>query len=394
MLDGLVALPWWGYVVLTLVLTHFTIASVTVFLHRCQAHCALELHPLVAHLFRFWLWLTTGMVTKEWVAIHRKHHAKTETADDPHSPHVVGIGTVFWQGSELYREEARNPETLEHYGHGTPDDWIERNLYTRLSMLGVVVLLSLNLVLFGLLGVVIWAIQMAWIPVTAAGVVNGFGHYWGYRNFETPDGSTNIMNFGILIGGEELHNNHHAYPSSAKFSSKRWEIDTGWLYIRMLAFLKLAKVRRRAPQPMRVAIKDKIDLETAKAIISSKLHVMADYAQHVTLPTLRSELSGNKARGKKLMRQMRTALVREKSRLKPLHRRHLQVLLQDSEALHTVYEFQDRLQQLWSETYASHERLIQAITQWCKEAEATGIRVLHTFAQGLRGYALQPTPVG
>ncbi len=394
MLDGLIALPWWGYVVLTLALTHLTIVSVTVYLHRCQAHCALDLHPLSAHLFRFWLWLTTGMVTKEWVAIHRKHHAKTETAEDPHSPHVVGIGTVFWQGSELYREEAGNADTLEHYGHGTPDDWIERNLYTRLSSMGVVLMLALNLLLFGLLGVVIWAVQMIWIPVTAAGVVNGFGHYWGYRNFETPDGSTNIMNLGILIGGEELHNNHHAYPGSAKFSSKRWELDTGWLYIRMLSFLNLAKVRRRAPQPVRVAIKEKIDLETAKAIISSKLHVMADYAQHVTLPTFRSELSGNKMRGKKLMRQMRTALIREKSRLKPLHQKHLQVLLQDSEALHTVYEFQGRLQQLWNETYASHERLIQAITLWCKEAEATGIRVLQTFAQGLRGYALQPTPVG
>ncbi len=394
MLDGLVALPGWGYVVLTLVLTHLTIVSVTVFLHRCQAHCALDLHPLPAHLFRFWLWLTTGMVTKEWVAIHRKHHAKTETAEDPHSPHVVGIGTVFWQGSELYREEAGNADTLEHYGHGTPDDWIERNLYTRFSSMGVVLMLVLNLVLFGLLGVVIWAVQMIWIPVTAAGVINGFGHYWGYRNFETPDGSTNIMNLGILIGGEELHNNHHAYPSSAKFSSKRWEVDAGWLYIRMLCFLNLARVRRRAPQPVRVAIKEKIDLETAKAIISSKLHVMADYAQHVTLPTFRSELSGNKLRGKKLMRQMRTALIREKSRLKPLHHKHLQVLLQDSETLHTVYEFQGRLQQLWNETYASHEPLVQAITQWCKEAEATGIRVLQTFAQGLRGYALQPTPVG
>ena len=394
MFDGLVALPWWGYVALTLVLTHFTIASVTVYLHRCQAHCALELHPLPAHLFRFWLWLTTGMVTKEWVAIHRKHHAKTETADDPHSPHVVGIATVFWQGSELYRDEAGNPETLRHYGHGTPQDWIERNLYTRFSAMGVVAMLALNLVLFGLAGIVIWAVQMAWIPVMAAGVINGFGHYWGYRNFETPDGSTNIMNLGILIGGEELHNNHHAYPSSAKFSSKRWEIDTGWLYIRMLAFLKLAKICRRAPQPMRVALKDKIDLETAKAIISSKLHVMADYTQHVTLPTFRSEWPGNKIRGKKLMRQMRTALVRENSRLNPLHRRHLQELLQDSEALHTVYEFQGRLQQLWNETYASHERLVQALTQWCKEAEATGIRVLQTFAQGLRGYALQPVTAG
>lgn len=393
MLDGLVSLPWWGYVVLTFILTHCTIIAVTLYLHRCQAHCALELHPVLAHLFRFWLWATTGMITKEWVAVHRKHHAKTETADDPHSPHVLGIDMVFWQGSELYREEAGNPETLEHYGHGTPDDWLERNLYTRFTYLGVVVTLALNLALFGVIGILIWAVQMVWIPVTAAGVVNGIGHYWGYRNFETPDGSTNIINLGVMIGGEELHNNHHAYPSSAKFSSKRWEIDSGWLYIQLLSFLNLAKVRRRAPQPVREKNKDKIDLETAKAIISSKLHVMADYAQYVTLPTFQDELSGVDTRCKKLMRQMRTALVRENTRLKPLHRKHLQKLLQNSEALHTVYEFRSKLQQLWNVTYASHERLVQAITQWCGEAEATGIRVLQTFAQGLRSYALQPGTV-
>ncbi len=332
------------------------------------------------------------MITKEWVAIHRKHHAKTETADDPHSPHVLGIGMVFWQGSELYREAARNPETLEHYGHGTPDDWLERNLYSRFTYLGVIATLMLNLVLFGAIGILVWAVQMVWIPVTAAGVVNGIGHYWGYRNFETPDGSTNIINLGMLIGGEELHNNHHAYPSSAKFSSKRWEIDAGWMYIQLLSFLSLAKVRRRAPQPVRVMDKDKIDLETAKAIISSKLHVMAEYARQVTLPTFRDGLPGD-TRRKKLMRQMRTALIRENTRLKPLHRKHLQELLQSNEALHTVYEFRSKLQQLWSVTYISHERLVQAITQWCKEAEETGIRVLQTFAQSLRSYALQPGTV-
>ncbi len=390
MLEGFVSLPWWGYVLLTLALTHCTTIAVTLYLHRCQAHCALELHPVAAHLFRFWLWATTGMITKEWVSVHRKHHATTETADDPHSPHMVGIGTVFWQGSELYREEAANPETLENYGHGTPDDWIERNLYSRFTFLGVIVILIVNLALFGTAGVLIWAVQMLWIPVTAAGVVNGFGHFWGYRNFETPDGSTNVVNIGVLIGGEELHNNHHAYPGSAKFSSKKWEIDTGWLYIQLLSFLRLAQVRRRAPQPVRVENKDKIDLETAKAIISSKLHVMADYAKHVTLPTFRDEWPGTDIRRKKLTRPMRTALVRENTRLKPSHRKHLQELLQNSETLHTVYEYRSKLQQLWSETYASHERLIQAITQWCKEAEATGILGLQIFAQNLRGYALQP----
>lgn len=390
MLDGLVTLPWWGYIVLTLILTHITIASVTLYLHRCQAHCALDLHPVISHFFRFWLWVSTGMVTKEWVAVHRKHHAKTETEEDPHSPHTKGISTVFWKGAFLYRKESQNVETLENYGHGTPNDWMERNVYTRFSFYGLSALFIINFILFGFIGIAIWAIQMIWIPLTAAGVVNGIGHYWGYRNFETEDGSTNIINLGLVIGGEELHNNHHAYPSSAKFSSEWWEFDLGWFYIQILSFLRLAKVRRRAPQPTRLINKDSIDIETAKAIISSKLHVMADYAHRVTLPTFNTELPDFDASYQKLVRQLRTALIREDSRLNPLHRMHLQELLQNSERLKTVYEFRTRLLELWNQTYASHERLIQAIMQWCKEAEATGIKVLQEFAQSLRGYALQP----
>ncbi len=389
MLNGLITLPWWGYIVVTLVLTHITIVSVTLYLHRCQAHCALDLHPLVSHFFRFWLWATTGMVTKEWVAIHRKHHAKTETEDDPHSPHTKGIAKVFWQGAELYQEEAKNMETIQKYGHGTPDDWLERNLYSRYSFIGLSISFVLNVILFGPIGLTIWAVQMIWIPLFAAGVINGIGHYWGYRNFETEDGSTNVINLGFIIGGEELHNNHHAYPSSAKFSSKWWEIDLGWFYIQLLSLFGLAKVRRRAPKPMRLINKDIIDLETAKAMVSSQLHVMAEYAQKVTLPTFHAELPNFEDRYKKLVSQMRTALIREDSRMKPLHREHLQELLQNSEALHTVYEFRRKLQALWKETHASHERMIQAIIEWCKEAEATGIKVLEDFAQSLRGYALQ-----
>lgn len=390
MFNGLISLPWWGYVIFTLIVTHITIAAVTLYLHRSQAHCALDLHPIVSHFFRFWLWLTTGMVTKEWVAIHRKHHAKTETKQDPHSPYTKGIKTVFWHGAELYREEAKNLETLKQYGHGTPDDWLERNLYTRTSFLGLSILLIVNFLMFGFVGVTIWAIQMIWIPVNAAGVINGIGHYWGYRNFETQDGSTNIVSLAFFIGGEELHNNHHAYPSSAKFSSKWWEFDLGWMYIQLLSFMRLAKVRRRAPQPMRLLNKDKIDLDTAKAIISSKLHIMADYAQSVTLPTFKKEIPSIDFRYKNLLHQMRKALVCEDSRLKPLHRECLQDLLQNNETLQTVYEFRRKLQELWNETYATHERLIQAIIQWCKEAEATGIKVLQDFAQSLRSYALQP----
>ena len=390
MLNGLVTLPWWGYLLVTLFLTHITIAAVTLYLHRSQAHCALDMHPIVSHFFRFWLWTTTGMVTKEWVAIHRKHHAKTETDEDPHSPYTKGIAKVFWQGAELYQEEAKNLETLEKYGHGTPDDWIERKLYSRYSYIGLVASFTISIVLFGGIGITIWAVQMIWIPLNAAGIINGIGHYWGYRNFETEDGSTNIINIGFIIGGEELHNNHHAYPSSAKFSSKWWEIDIGWCYIQLLSFFGLAKVRRRAPQPMRLSNKNIIDLETAKAMVTSRLHVMAEYAQQVTLPTFHAELPNFEERYKKLVNQMRTALVREDSRMKPQQHRHLQELLQTSESLHTVYEMRRKLQDLWNETHASQERMIQAIIEWCKEAEATRIKVLEDFAQSLRSYALQP----
>ena len=396
MFNGLVTLPWWGYLAVALVLTHITIISVTLYLHRCQAHCALDLHPIVSHFFRFWLWTTTGMLTKEWVAIHRKHHAKTETEEDPHSPHTKGIKTVFWQGAELYRDESSIPQTMEQYGHGTPDDWLERNIYSKFSSFGIAISFVLNIIFFGPIGLTIWAVQMVWIPLTAAGIINGIGHYWGYRNFEPEDGSTNITNIGFIIGGEELHNNHHAYPSSAKFSSKWWELDIGWCYIQILSVFGLATVRRRAPQPTRVSDKDRIDLETAKAMVTSQLHIMADYAHKVTLPTFHAELPSfdgaykKAGKYKKLVNQMRTALVREDSRMKPKHREHLQELLQNSEPLETVYEFRRKLQDLWKQTHASHEKMIQAIMQWCKEAEATGIKVLQDFAQSLRGYALQP----
>src|SRR4030065_324241 len=230
-LEGLIALPWWGYIVVTLVFTHITIAGVTIFLHRHQAHRALDLHPLVSHFFRFWLWLTTGMVTKEWAAIHRKHHARCETAEDPHSPQVLGIGKVLREGSELYRAEAKNQETLVKYGHGTPSDWIERHLYTPHSATGFTPMFIVNVLLFGPIGHTIWAVQMMWIPITAAGGINRIGHYWGYRNYEAADASTNIVPWGILIGGEELHNNHHTFASSAKLSSKWWEFDIGWVYL-------------------------------------------------------------------------------------------------------------------------------------------------------------------
>jgi stearoyl-CoA desaturase (delta-9 desaturase) len=390
MLDGLISLPWWGYVLITLILTHITIASVTIFLHRCQAHRALELNPVISHFFRFWLWLTTGMVTKEWVAIHRKHHAKCETEEDPHSPYFKGINTVLWKGTELYKEEAKNRDTITQYGHGTPDDWLERHLYTKYSVVGVSALVIMNFVLFGLYGITIWAIQMMWIPFFAAGVINGLGHYWGYRNFETKDGSTNLTNIGILIGGEEMHNNHHAFPSSAKLSNKWWEFDMGWLYIQVLSVIRLARVKKVAPKPVILKGKDKVDMDTVRAVIVSRFHIMSQYAKNVTLPVFNDQLDKADASCRHLLKQIRSTLVREESRVDEVARNRLQRALRDNEALNTVYEFRRRLQEIWGRTYASHEKLRQALQDWCQQAEATGVQVLKDFAQRLKGYSLQP----
>src|SRR5712692_9788668 len=277
MLDGLIDLPWWGYIIVTLALTHVTIVSVTVFLHRHQAHHALHLHPVVSHFFRLWLWLTTGMVTKQWVAIHRKHHAKCETEEDPHSPQILGLSKVLWQGAELYKQEGKIQETLEKYGLNTPDDWLERHLYTRHSVKGIILMLLINMVSFGAIGITMWAVQMMWIPFFAAGVINGIGHYWGYRNYECPDAATNIVPWGILIGGEELHNNHHTYPTSAKLSVHWWEFDIGWLYIRILTMLGLAKVKRTVPTPKIIHGKQQIDVDGLHALLSNRIQVMTTY---------------------------------------------------------------------------------------------------------------------
>jgi len=277
---GVFDLPWWGLVIVAAALTHVTIAAVTIFLHRCQAHRALDLHPLPSHFFRLWLWLTTGMVTKEWAAIHRKHHAKCETPEDPHSPQIYGINRVLWGGVFLYVKEAYNRDTLERYGHGTPDDWMERNVYSRFTLSGLTLMGLANVMLFGIVpGVLILLVQIAWIPFWAAGVINGVGHYWGYRNWDTPDASTNIVPFGILIGGEELHNNHHAYATSARLSNKWYEIDVGWWYIRALEALGLAKVKKLAPRPRLAAAKPVVDLETVQAVIANRYDVLARYAK-------------------------------------------------------------------------------------------------------------------
>lgn len=386
---GLLAMPWWGLVLTTLVLTHLTIISVTIYLHRAQAHRGVDLHPLISHPMRFWLWLATGMVTREWVAIHRKHHAKVETEDDPHSPYVFGIGKLLLQGSELYRSESKNQETLEKYGHGTPDDWMENNLYKRFPNNGIVILLLLDVLLFGPIGLTIWAVQMVWIPFWAAGVINGLGHWWGYRNFESADGSTNISNIGILIGGEELHNNHHAFPSSAKFSMKPWEFDIGWFYIRLFSLLGLAKVKRVAPQATVVEGKDTIDMDTVKAVVTARMHVLSSYASKVTLPVLKIELSQADEKFRQVLQNARQALVQNETRVTEVMRQRLDAAM-DNEAVKTVYEFRRKLQAVWEQAYTNQDQLLKALQNWCREAEATGIQYLEDFARRLRGYSLQP----
>lgn len=389
MFTGLIDLPWWGYVVVALAITHLTIVSVTVFLHRHQAHRAIDLHPLISHGFRFWLWLTTGMVTREWAAVHRKHHARVETKDDPHSPRFFGINKVLWQGVELYRAAVQDAAMLEKYGHGTPDDWLERRLYARHSTLGIVLMLVVNVVLFGAIGISIWAVQMAWIPFFAAGVINGVGHYWGYRNFEVTDTSTNIVPWGVLIGGEELHNNHHAFATSARFSSRPWEIDLGWLYIRLLALLRLARVKRLAPVPGQRRSHTGVDLETVRAVVTGRMHVMAAYAREVVSRVHRDELKRAGAHSRTLLKPIRRWLNRE-ALLDEATRVRLAQALSHSAPLTLVHQYKQRLQALWQERAATQEALVAALTEWCRQAEETGIAALADFATSLRRYTLQP----
>ena len=385
---GLWDIAWWQVVLYTLVTTHITIAAVTIFLHRTQTHRAMDLGPIPSHFFRFWLWLGTGMVTKEWVAIHRKHHAKCETEEDPHSPQVKGIDEVLWRGAELYRTESKNKETMERYGHGTPDDWIERNLYSRYSWQGVGLMLVLNLALFGTLGMAVWAVQMLWIPITAAGIINGIGHYWGYRNFEAPDASRNIMPWGLIIGGEELHNNHHTYPTSAKFSVKKYEFDIGWGYIRAFEMLGWAKVKKTAPRLVIGAVKPVADEKTLEAVIANRYEVMARYARGVRA-AVQIELDALKQRK---ARQADLSLLKTARRW--LHRdadkvpAQAQGQLAQARAAHPVLDqmlvMREELRQLWLNTSLSREQLTAHLQAWCHRAEASGIAALKEFSVKLR----------
>ncbi len=389
LLNGVTGASGWQILVYTLAVTHVTIAAVTIFLHRCQAHRALDLHAIPSHFFRFWLWLTTGMVTKEWAAIHRKHHAKCETVDDPHSPVTRGIETVLFEGAELYRVESKNRETIEKYGHGTPDDWVERNLYTKHSALGVALMLIVNVALFGVLGLTVWAVQMIWIPVTAAGIINGIGHYWGYRNFDCKDASTNILPIGIIIGGEELHNNHHTYGTSAKLSNKWWEFDIGWLYISILVFFGLAKVKKVAPAPKFDSKKLVADLETLQSVVANRYDVMAKYARSLR-STWKDELAHlrtNAALESGFLKSAKQLLQREPASLESGQQQQLSELFKHSKALQTMHEMRVELGAIWERSHSSSDQLLQQLRDWCARAEASGIRSLQEFSLRLRSYA-------
>ncbi len=393
MLNGLLDLDWWQLLLVTLALTHVTIVTVTVFLHRAQAHRALDLHPALTHFFRFWTWLTTGMVVSEWVGIHRKHHARCETEEDPHSPQVLGLKKVLWEGAELYSAASEDKEMVAKYSHGTPDDWLERHVYGRLRWQGVGLMLIIDMLLFGVPGIAVWAVQMIWIPFWAAGVINGIGHFWGYRNFESPDAATNISPWGILIGGEELHNNHHAFPSSAKLSAKWWEFDIGWFYIRLFEVLGLAKVRRVAQQPTLVPGKNVVDMDTVKAVISHRMYVLSNYAREVVRPVAELELCRDEQHCRRIYRQARKLMVREESRMDAQSRARLADLLQRSQALATVHQYRKRLQDVWDRTAHSQEALLKSLQDWCAQAEQTGIAALADFSRHLRTYMPAPARV-
>ncbi|MFQ5934972.1 MAG: fatty acid desaturase [Acidiferrobacterales bacterium] len=394
MLEGLIDLPWWGYVLVALGLTHVTIASVTIYLHRHQAHKALDLHPVASHFFRFWLWLSTGIITKQWVAVHRKHHANVEGPDDPHSPQQVGINRVLWGGMLLYRVAACQKETLEKYGHGTPKDWLERNIYMPMDYMGVTVMFIINVVLFGALpGLAIWVVQMIWIPFWAAGVVNGIGHWWGYRNYELPDVSRNIVPWGVVIGGEELHNNHHTYPSSAKFSTKWWELDVGWLYVRLLQVVKLANVKKVPPKPAFNPSKNTCDLETVRAVVTNRFQVMSGFAREVMQRVYREELRKANPEDREswiLLKRARRLMLREASLLDDANRKWLSKALERHQSLETVYAMKQKLQAIWQRSAVAQESLLQALDEWCRQAEATGIQALRDFSQKLKTYSLTP----
>ncbi|WP_175811959.1 DesA family fatty acid desaturase [Burkholderia contaminans] len=386
---GLLHFSWWQVALFALAVTHVTIIGVTVYLHRCQAHRALELHPIASHFFRLWLWMTTGMLTGQWAAIHRKHHAKCETEEDPHSPQTRGIWKVFLEGAELYRAEAKNEETMRKFGHGTPNDWVERNVYSKYPILGISLMMVIDVALFGVIGLTVWAVQMVWIPFWAAGVVNGFGHFWGYRNFNSADASTNLFPWGIVIGGEELHNNHHTFATSAKLSNKWYEFDIGWMYIRIMSAFGLAKVKKVAPTPRLNKPKTVLDQETLHAVLSNRYEVMARYGKAVKR-AYRQELAHLKEIGGEKYQMMRGArkwFHKDADGLDEPQKKLLPEIFANSQKLQTYFQLRQDLAAIWDRSTASREQLLAQLQDWCHRAEQSGIKALQEFATRLRRYA-------
>ena len=385
-LYGLVPLPWWGYVILTALWIHVTLMAITLYFHREQAHRSVDLHPALRHFFRFWLWINTGAPTKQWVAVHRKHHALCEREGDPHSPMVYGLKRVVLEGAELYIDEARNTETLEKYGKGTPDDWLERNLYTPHDYAGIALLVVFDIVLFGAAGIIMLAVQLASMPVLAAGIINGVCHAKGYRNFETNDASTNLWPIGLFIGGEELHNNHHAFPTSAKFSLRRGEVDMGWLHLKLFSALGLAKVRRVASEPDLGAARDNPDLDTLRAILINRMHVLRAYMLTVTLPVLKRECEALGDNARSLAPAVRQWLTWQPQMLEESERQQLGELRRELPTFGLVLEFRNELKKLWEGAHTSNERLLEDFRQWCRRAEESGNHYLRDFVAYLRSF--------
>jgi stearoyl-CoA desaturase (delta-9 desaturase) len=387
--SGLLDLPWWGDLLACLVMVQITIAGVTVYLHRCQAHRALDMHPVPAHFFRFWLWLTTGMITKEWAAIHRKHHAKCETEEDPHSPRIHGINKILWGGVVLYVKESYKRDVIERYGHSTPTDWIERNVYTPLNKWGIAIMAAIDVLLFGpLAGALIWGVQMLWIPFWAAGVINGIGHYFGYRNFQTEDDSTNIVPWAMWIGGEELHNNHHAYPTSAKFSIRPYEFDLGWMYIRIMERFGLVTVRKRAPQVKLDPSKWEVDAATLQAVIAHRFDVMANYAKSMKRAS-HLEIERLRAKGHDYapVQAIRKWWHRDQAAVPAEQRERIAQVLEMSPDLKVTWSMREELQRILERSTLSTEQLVQQLKDWCERAEKTNILPLVEFSRRLRSYA-------
>ena len=386
--NGVLNLSAWGIVAYVLVVTHITIVTVTVYLHRYSAHRSIDLHPALQHFFRFWSWLTTGMITRQWTAIHRKHHAATETEEDPHSPKVQGIREILWKGTEAYRAAARDTAIMERYGSGCPDDWLERNLYSKHEMLGVGMMAVINVALFGFIGISVWAIQMLWIPILGAGVINGVGHYWGYRNFESPDASTNMVPWGILIGGEELHNNHHTYPNSARLSQKWWEFDAGWMWIRVFQAFGLARPLSIGPMAEKSPGKTTLDVDTVWAVLNDRFRLMARYKNQVVRPLIEQECAKVDRATGRLLRAARHALCRHEGLVDESGKRRIDQAVQASHTIGTIYNLRLRLQAIWSQRGGNAEDMLHALSQWCRDAEATGIQALRDFVGELKSYTV------